>query len=113
MLTRPMTTHPTGFAYAIAALERLVYAPIEVVIVGDASTPATRALRTEVAHRLVPASVTLTAPDADPAIPLLADRAARDVPTAYVCEHYACREPVTDTDALGAQIDATLAARSS
>ena len=48
-------------------------------------------------RRLVPASVMLVAPDADDAIPLLADRPARDVPTAYVCEHYACREPVTDT----------------
>jgi uncharacterized protein YyaL (SSP411 family) len=55
--------------------------------------------------------VTLTASDADDAIPLLAGRAARGAPTAYVCEHYACREPVTSPDALRAQLDAALAAR--
>ena len=43
-------------------------------------------------------------------IPLLADRPARDAPTAYVCEHYACREPVTTPDALRAQLDAVAAA---
>ena len=111
MLSRPMTTHPTGFAYYLAALERHVYAPIEIVIVGDPAAPATRALQAEVAHRLVPASVTLVASDADDTIPLLAGRSARDAPTAYVCEHYACREPVTSSDALRAQLDAALAAR--
>jgi uncharacterized protein YyaL (SSP411 family) len=111
MLSRPMTTHPTGFAYYLVALERLVYAPVEIVIVGDPVAPETRALRAEVTHRLVPASVTLTASDADDAIPLLAGRAARGAPTAYVCEHYACREPVTSPDALRAQLDAALAAR--
>src|SRR5262249_4539837 len=39
MLSRPMTTHPTGFAYYLTALERLVYAPIEIVIVGDPAAP--------------------------------------------------------------------------
>ncbi len=112
MLTRPMTSHPTGFAYYLAALERLVYAPIEVVIVGDRAAPGTRALHAEVTHRLVPASVTITASAADASIPLLADRPARDAPTAYVCEHYACREPVTDAKALHAQLDAALAFRS-
>jgi uncharacterized protein YyaL (SSP411 family) len=55
--------------------------------------------------------VTLTAPDADASIPLLTDRPARAEPTAYVCEHYACREPVTSPEALRAQIDAALQAR--
>jgi len=55
--------------------------------------------------------VMLIASDADDTVPLLAGRAARDVPTAYVCEHYACREPVTSPDALRAQLDAALAAR--
>src|SRR6185295_8686666 len=68
MLRRPMTTHPTGFAYYLVALERQVYAPIEIVIVGDPAARATRALHAEVTHRLVPASVTLVEPGADDAI---------------------------------------------
>ena len=95
----------------LGALERHVRAPIEIVIVGDPTDARTQALRAEVTGRLVPASITITAPDADDAIPLLTDRPRRDAPTAYVCEHYACREPVTTPEALRAQIDAALAAR--
>ena len=111
MLAGPMTSHPTGFAYLLGALERHVRAPIEIVIVGDASDPRTRALRAEVAGRLIPASVTIAAPGADEAIPLLADRPARTEPTAYVCEHYACRQPVTTPAELRAQLDEALERR--
>jgi uncharacterized protein len=111
MLAGPMASHPTGFAYVLGALERHVRTPIEIVIIGDPDDPRTHALRAEVVARLVPASITITANGADDANPLLVDRPMRDAPTAYVCEHYACREPVTDPDALRAQIDAALAAR--
>ncbi len=111
LLARPMASHPTGFAYFLAALERALYPPIETVIVGDPDSPATRALRGEVVHRLIPAAITVVAADADETIPVLAGRGARGEPTAYVCEHYACRVPVTQPDALREQIDAALAAR--
>jgi uncharacterized protein YyaL (SSP411 family) len=112
MLAGPMTSHPTGFAYVLGALERYVRAPIEVVIVGERDDPRTNALRAEVTGRLIPGSVTLTADAADAGIPLLADRPRRDEPMAYVCEHNACRQPVTTPDELRAQLDAVLAARS-
>jgi len=111
MLAGPMATHPTGFAYLLGALERHVRTPIEIVVVGDPADARTSALRAEVTGRLVPASVTVAASAADPALPLLADRPSRGEPTAYVCEHYACRQPVTAQAALRAQIDAALAAR--
>ena len=66
----------------------------------------TRVLRREITRRLVPNSVTLTG-DSDSASPLLAGRPTVDgLPTAYVCEHYTCRAPVTRADALAAQLDA-------
>ena len=111
MLAGPMASHPTGFAYLLGALERHVRAPIEIVIVGERNDPRTQALRAEVTGRLIPASVTLVASQPDASLPLLADRPAHDTPTAYVCEHYACREPVTAPDALRAQLDAVLANR--
>jgi uncharacterized protein YyaL (SSP411 family) len=106
-----MTSHPTGFAYLLGALERHVRTPIEIVIVGDPADARTATLRAEVTGRLIPASVTLAANGADPGLPLLADRAPRAEPTAYVCEHNACRVPVTAPAELRAQIDAALAAR--
>ncbi len=108
--------HPTAFAYLLGALERIVTAPIEIAIVGAPDDPSTRALRAEVVTRLIPASVTLTAPPAGAETtavsPLLEARELVDGrPAAYVCEHHACRVPVTTPEELRAQIDATLTAR--
>jgi len=108
-----LAEHATAFAYLLAALERLVTSPLEVAIVGtDSNGPD--ALRREVRGRLLPASVTVGAAPgtgAD-ATPLLADRQLVDgKPTAYVCEHFACRQPVTSPEDLREQLDAALAAR--
>jgi uncharacterized protein YyaL (SSP411 family) len=111
MLARPMTSQPTAFAHMLEACERVLTAPLEVAIVGPADDPRTRSLRREVHHRLLPATVTLTGPPSD-ASPLLEGREARDlVPTAYVCAHYTCRQPVTSPEELRAQLDAVLAGR--
>jgi uncharacterized protein YyaL (SSP411 family) len=53
----------------------------------------------------------VTAAAADPDLPLLADRPPGEEPMAYVCEHYACRRPVTAPADLRSQLDAALAAR--
>jgi len=104
--------HPTAFAYLLEALERVAVSPLEVAIVGTPGAPDTEALHDELRGRLLPASVRVTAAPGVGAhvTPLLADRAAIDErATAYVCEHFACREPVTDPTALRAQLDAALA----
>jgi uncharacterized protein YyaL (SSP411 family) len=107
-----MSSHPTSFANALMAVERLLTPPLEIAIVGESHDDRTRALRREITGRLLPASVTLTAPDGSDVSPLLADRTERDgLPTAYVCEHYACRQPVTQPDELRAQLDAVLQSR--
>ena len=93
------------------AIERYVTSPVEIAIVGDprrrthagAAARGHDAARPRVgdAHRVA----------GDDASPLLAGRDARDgVPTAYVCEHYTCRQPVTEPRELRAQLDAVAGA---
>jgi uncharacterized protein YyaL (SSP411 family) len=103
--------HPTAFAYLLAALERVVAAPLEVALLGDG--PALAALRREVLGRLLPDAVTLSAAPGDGTdrSPLLAGRSTVDgQAAAYVCERYACRAPVTSPEALRAELDAAVRA---
>jgi uncharacterized protein YyaL (SSP411 family) len=114
-----LAEHATAFAYLLGALERMVTAPLEVAIVGPSSSDGadgTEALRREVHGRLLPASVTIgSEADAGGGLtPLLAERRLVDgKATAYVCEHFACRRPVTTPEDLREEIDAALAARRS
>jgi hypothetical protein len=107
--------HPTSFAHALEALERATTPPIEVAVIGEPDEPATEALWSQVTGRLLPASVVVRArPERGAAdlTPLLTDREPVDGrPTAYVCEYYACRQPVTSPERLTAQLDEALAAR--
>jgi uncharacterized protein YyaL (SSP411 family) len=109
-----LSEHATAFAYLLGALERLVTPPLEVAIVSDGADGDGTALRREVSGRLLPASVSVAAPPGAGAdlTPLLADRPLVDgKATAYVCEHFACRHPVTTPEELRTQLDAALAAR--
>jgi uncharacterized protein YyaL (SSP411 family) len=108
-----LAEHATAFAYLLGALERLVTPPLEVAIVGEGSNGA-EALWREVRGRLLPASVTVGAAPGTGAdvTPLLEGRELVDGKgTAYVCEHFACRQPVTSPEDLRTQLDAALAAR--
>ncbi len=103
--------HSSSFAFLLGAYERAVTPPIEIAVVGRDPE-----LAREVFGRLIPASVAV---QADPGAgadltPLLADRPLVDGrPTAYVCERFACRLPVTTPEALRAEIDTALASRTS
>ncbi|PTL55659.1 thioredoxin domain-containing protein [Paraconexibacter algicola] len=101
--------HPAAFGHLLRAA-LLVVAPVhEVAIVGPAG-PERDALVSVVHEQLRPGLV-LAVGDGDPdgeaarTVPLLAGRPAVDgVPTAYVCERFACRAPVTTPDALRAAL---------
>jgi uncharacterized protein YyaL (SSP411 family) len=98
-----LAEHPTAFAYLLGALDRWLARPVEVAVVGDTDDPATVALRREVLGRYLPNVVLLSAPEGVGAdrSPLLADRSTvGGTATAYVCERYVCRQPVTDPEAL-------------
>jgi uncharacterized protein YyaL (SSP411 family) len=98
--------HPTAFAFLLEALQRAVRAPVEVAIVGEAG-PARDALVDVLRDRVLPATVRVTAAPGEGGdlTPLLADRAPVDGrPAAYVCERFTCRLPVTEPDALAAEL---------
>jgi uncharacterized protein YyaL (SSP411 family) len=103
--------HPYGFARMLGALDLYLSTPKEIAIIGDPADPATQALLRAVYTPYLPNKVVALAagPNTAPAsIPLLADRPMRGgKPTAYVCENFACKEPVTTPKALAEQLALT------
>ena len=101
---------PGATGYWLGALDFYVSLPKEIVIVGPSDASATQEMLGEVGRRFLPNRVVVGVSDpATPPVkdsPLLEQRGMQDgVPTAYVCENYACQLPVTDAAALARQLD--------
>ncbi len=112
MLREGMARQPLAFGHLLGALERYISRPQEIAIIGDPADPPTQKLLTVVRKRFLPHTVLAgaasdqAAAEAATTIPLLAERVQiNGQPTAYVCENFACRMPVTDPQALAAQLD--------
>jgi uncharacterized protein YyaL (SSP411 family) len=91
--------HPQAFAHALVALDLLVRPGREVALAGATDDPALAALVEVVRERLRP-GVVLAGPPGD-GVELMAGREPVDgAAAAYVCEHFACRLPVTDAEEL-------------
>jgi uncharacterized protein YyaL (SSP411 family) len=96
-----MRRAPSGFGHALCALDFAVGPVKEVAIVGDREAEDTLALVRVVRERYRPNVVVAVASPGDAeaaeAIPLLRDRPQLDGrATAYVCERFTCKLPVTD-----------------
>ncbi|MBK9940363.1 MAG: thioredoxin domain-containing protein [Kouleothrix sp.] len=105
-----MARYPTGFGRYLAAAEFALSAPKEIALVGEPGAADTQALCAEIFGAFRPNKVVLLRRPGHepPAIgsPLLADRAQiGGKATAYVCQNYACKLPVSDPAALAAQLD--------
>src|SRR5215813_11235030 len=100
--------YPSGFGYALSAIDFLLSTPKEIAIVGKDSA-AVQDFIGEVWHTYLPNKVVAGATfgnkhavDLMPLLhnrPLIGGRA-----TAYVCEHSSCKEPVNDRASLGMQL---------
>jgi uncharacterized protein len=102
-----LSQHPLGFGRALCALDLNLSHAKEVAIVGDPSAADTRALAETVWRRPLTNRVMAVGPAGSSVPPLLRDRPQRDgQATAYVCEGFACKEPVTDPGELAAQLEA-------
>jgi uncharacterized protein len=104
-----MGTAPSGFGTALGALDLYLSAAKEVAIVGAPEAAETRDLVREVWGRYLPNTVLAVGRpddrDASEVVPLLADRKSLNgKPAAYVCERFVCQQPVTDPEALAAQL---------
>jgi uncharacterized protein len=104
-----MARAPTGFGHALSALDLYLTPSKEVAIVGDPTDQRTRSLIEAVWGRYLPNVVLAVASPGDEiaakAVPLLVGREPVDGrPAAYVCERFACRMPVTEPEALAAQL---------
>jgi uncharacterized protein len=111
-LAEAMAQQPGAFGRLLCALDFAIGPAQEIALVGDPDAADTRALAGAVFQRFLPNRVMALRrpgpagePDAQ-LIPLLAERTALDGrATAYVCERFACRLPVTDVAALIQQLE--------
>ncbi len=98
--------YPTAFAQWLVAMDWQVGPVAEVAIVGERSDPRTMRLLRAARGTYRPRLVLATASDpAASAVALLQARfAIGGAPTAFVCRSFACRQPVTEPEALAAQL---------
>jgi uncharacterized protein YyaL (SSP411 family) len=98
-----------GFGRMLCALDFYLGRPKEIAIIGSAGEADTEALLQTVWSLYIPNKVLARAVPADSsaanAISLLRERTMVDNrPTAYVCEHFVCKEPTTSPAKLKAQL---------
>ncbi|MDI6773021.1 MAG: thioredoxin domain-containing protein, partial [bacterium] len=98
--------HPTAFAQWLCALDFALARPSEIAIVGDPDSADTRALLDVVMTPYRPNKVVAVGrPGEASPIPLLAGRAPlAGGATAFVCERFTCRLPVSDPMELAAML---------
>jgi uncharacterized protein YyaL (SSP411 family) len=98
--------HPTAFGHLLRAIDFHLRTVQEVALVGPDEDVAR--LAAVVRAQLRPGVVLAGGPAADDAVPLLRGREPVDGRgAAYVCEHFACRRPVTEPQELEALLAAS------
>jgi hypothetical protein len=103
-LINPVQQYPTAFGEALNAMDLLVYGMQEIAIVGELAQA--RPLFEVIEEAFRPTAIRAYTPDDvedNQTPPLLDYRMKVDgKAAAYVCEHFVCKRPVTEPDALRA-----------
>jgi uncharacterized protein YyaL (SSP411 family) len=103
-----MQRYPSGFGRYLSVAEFVLGQPLEIVLVGDPQAADARALIDTVVQPFLPSKVVALRRPGQPDpfdSPLLRDREqVGGRATAYVCRSYVCRMPVTEPDALRAEL---------
>ena len=110
LLRDTVARHPSGFGCLLSALDFYLSTPKEIAVVAAPGNSGGEELLREVWRRYLPNKVVALSngadEDASSSLPLLRDRPAIDGrATAYVCEHYACKQPVTRPEELAKQLE--------
>lgn len=87
--------YPTSFGVWLALLLQLIYGTKEVAIVG----PAWEARLQEVLRLYLPHGLVMAAAAENGDFPLLRDKKSGAETLIYICQNYACRQPVSTLDA--------------
>ena len=108
VMSSTVAQHPLGFGHLLSALEFHLSPPDEIAIVGDPKSDDSRELLKVVYDSYRPNKVVaagLPSDDGESAVPLLLGRRLLDGrATAYVCQRFACQQPVRTPTELAAQL---------
>jgi uncharacterized protein len=109
LVAETVQRYPSGFGRILCAFDFHLRKPREIAVVGDPESTRTQLLQHEVWQHFLPNKVVAQAAPQETRslelIPFLRNRGLVDnLPTAYVCEQYTCREPVTEPTKLASQL---------
>ncbi len=102
--------NPGSFGRLLGALDFYLGAPFEIALVGNESEPGTREFLKIVYGNYLPNRVVMLLAEggASAGWPLLEERSRqKGQPTAYVCQNYACQQPVVSSGELAEQLKLT------
>jgi uncharacterized protein YyaL (SSP411 family) len=109
---RYLAEAPRAFLKMLVAGDFFVYPPKEIAIAGPQDAPGTRDLLAALRGRFLPNKIVACYDPAAPnaaaigeAVPLLKGKVlVKGAPAAYVCENFACKQPVSTPEELLAQL---------
>jgi uncharacterized protein len=104
LVARVVAEYPTAFGNWLVAMDLGLADILELAVVGDPAAASTNRLLEPAVSGFRPNQVIAASGDPDASvIPLLHSRfALNGRPTAFVCRNFACRQPVTEPEALAA-----------
>jgi uncharacterized protein YyaL (SSP411 family) len=109
LMASTVQRYPSGFGRLLCAFDFYLGTPKEIALVGDQGEPETQALQVEIWRQYLPNKVVaLGSPgdvEAANLVALLRERPQmHGKATAYLCEHFACKNPTNDPKELASQL---------
>ncbi len=100
-----LETEAVSHTFMLVALDFLLGTPREIVIASGKNDKGTSTMVMEVHRRFIPNKVLLVlsedADELEKVSPIVAGkRALKGIPTAYICQNFTCKKPITDLEEL-------------